>query len=178
MKKYLLAVVAPLFLFCMSCNNKAGDDKIGDDKMSDQAEKNIAASHVVADAFQTGDISKIDSVVASDFVDHTERGDMGRDSLKAMITMMHATNKDMKMETIKDLADDEYVFSWLRFTGTSDGSMGMPAGPYDMSSIEVVRFKDGKAVEHWGFMEMRDMMKMMQQHKPMLDNKKDTTKKK
>lgn len=158
MKKYLLAVVASLFLFCMSCNNKAGDDK-----MSGQVEKNIAASHVVSDAFQTGDISKIDSVVASDFVDHTERGDMGRDSLKAMITMWHGASKDAKMEIIKELADDEYVFSWMRFTGTSDGSMGMPAGPYDMRSIEVVRFKDGKAVEHWGFMEPREMMKWMQQ---------------
>ena len=86
MKKSLLAISSCLFLFCMSCNNKAGDDKMGGGKMSDQAEKNIAASHVVSDAFQSGDISKIDSVVASDFVDHTERGDMGRDSLKAMIT--------------------------------------------------------------------------------------------
>ena len=173
MKKYLLAISSCLFLFCMSCNNKAGDDKMGAGKMSDQAEKNIAASHVVSDAFQSGDISKIDSVVASDFVDHTERGDMGRDSLKAMITAIHATHKDMKAEIIKDLADDEYVFSWMRFTGTSDGSMGMPAGPYDMRSIEVVRFKDGKAVEHWGFMEPREMMKWMQQMPAM-----DTTKKK
>ena len=77
------------------------------------------------------------------------------------------------LEIIKELADDEYVFSWMRFTGSSDGSMGMPAGPYDMKSIEVVRFKDGKAVEHWGFMEPREMMKMMQQMPAM-----DTTKKK
>lgn len=172
MKKYFLAVSACLFLFCVSCNNKAGDDKAGDDKMSGQAEKNLAASHIVVDAFQTGDISKIDSAVASDFVDHTERGDMGRDSLKAMIKMWHGASKDAKTEIIKELADDEYVFSWMRFTGSSDGSMGMPAGPYDMKSIEVVRFKDGKAVEHWGFMEPREMMKMMAQM-PM-----DTTKKK
>ena len=39
--------------------------------------------------------------------------------------------------------------------------MGMPNGPYDMKSIEVAKFKDGKAVEHWGFMDMQDMMKMM-----------------
>jgi predicted SnoaL-like aldol condensation-catalyzing enzyme len=172
MKKYLLAISSCLFLLCISCDNKADDDKAGDDKISDQAEKNIAASHVVSDAFQSGDISKIDSVIASDFVDHTDRGDMGRDSLKAMIKMWHGASKDPKTEIIKELADDEYVFSWMRFTGSSDGSMGMPAGPYDMRSIEVVRFKDGKAVEHWGFMEPREMMKMMQQM-PM-----DTTKKK
>jgi predicted SnoaL-like aldol condensation-catalyzing enzyme len=173
MKKYLLAATCYLALVCISCNNKAGDDTMGETKTSDQAEKNAAASHVVADAFQTGDVSKIDSVVASDFVDHTDRGDMGRDSLKSMIKMWKAASKDAKYEIIKELADDEYVFSWMRFTGSSDGSMGMPAGPYDMTSIEVVRFKDGKAVEHWGFMEPREMMKMMQ-HMP----KMDTTKKK
>jgi predicted ester cyclase len=64
---------------------------------------------------------------------------------------------------VKDLADNEYVFSWMRFTGTSNGSMGMPAGPYDMKSIEVARFKDGKIVEHWTFMDMQDVMKMMGQ---------------
>jgi predicted SnoaL-like aldol condensation-catalyzing enzyme len=172
MKKYLFAVSSGLFLFCMSCNNPAGDTKTGDNKLSEQAEKNLAASHIVVDAFQTGDISKIDSAIASDFVDHTERGDMGRDSLKSMIKMWHGASKDAKTEIIKELADDEYVFSWMRFSGSSDGSMGMPAGPYDMRSIEVVRFKDGKAVEHWGFMEPREMMKMMQKM-PM-----DTTKKK
>ena len=75
--------------------------------------------------------------------------------------MWHGASKDAKAEIIKELADDDYVFSWMRFTGSSDGSMGMPAGPYDMTSIEVVKFKDGKAVEHWGFMEPREMMKMM-----------------
>jgi len=55
----------------------------------------------------------------------------------------------------------------------------MPKGPFDMHSIEVSRFKDGKAVEHWSYVDMGEMMKMMPQMKPM-DNKMsaDTTKKK
>lgn len=172
MKKYLLAISFCFAFFCMSCNNKADDSNTSDNKMSAQAEKNVAASHVVSDAFGSGDVSKIDSAVASDFVDHTDRGDMGRDSLKAMIKMVHATNKDMKMEIIKELADDEYVFSLMRFTGTSDGTM-MPPGPYDMQALQVVKFKDGKAVEHWEYMEPREMMKMMPPQPKI-----DTTKKK
>ncbi len=43
------------------------------------AEKNLAASHIVNAAFQTGDISKIDDAIAADFVDHSDRGDMNRD---------------------------------------------------------------------------------------------------
>ena len=171
MKKFSFLISAALCFF-ISCSDKEENDDI-----SDKAKKNIEAVHVVSKAFQTGDTSGIDAVVASDFVDHTERGDMGRDSLKAMITMMHVVNKDMKMEIIKELADDDYVFSWVRYTGTSDGSMGMPKGPYDMTAIEVIKFKDGLCAEHWGFMEPREMMKMMGTPQPPMEGKMDTTKK-
>jgi predicted SnoaL-like aldol condensation-catalyzing enzyme len=157
MKKILLILFAGLICCCISekTASQAKDNSL--------IKKNLAASHAVIKAFDTGDPSMIDNVVASDFVDHTDRGDKNRDSLKAMIVAWKADSKDSKTEIIKELADHEYVFSWLRFTGTTSGTMGMPAGPYNMTSIEVVRFKDGKAVEHWGFMELREMMKMMPQ---------------
>lgn len=139
-------------------------------------QKNLAASNTITKAFETGDVSSIDSVVSEDFVDHTDSGDMkGRDSIKAMIKMIHTSFKDMKSEKIHELADDDYVYSWMRYTGTSDGSMGMPVGPYKMSSIEVSKYKDGKAIEHWNFMDMQDVMKMMPQ--PNM-NAMDSTKKK
>ncbi len=86
------------------------------------------------------------------------------------------------MEVIKELADDDYVMSWMKFSGTSDGSMGMPKGPFNMEAIEVEKFKDGMAIEHWEFMTMAEMMKMMgsqpgMDHKMMDDKKMDTTKK-
>ena len=145
--------------------------------MSEAAKKNVDAFNTVSDAFTSGDVSKIDSVVASDFVDHGGmHGDGNRDSLKAAIAMV-SMDKTAKTETKLQLANDDYVAGWLHMTGTSDGSMGAPAGtPYDMSSIELVKFKDGKAVEHWSFMTMADMMKMMPQSG--MDNKMDTTKKK
>ena len=164
MKKYLFILSAGFICLLNSCSDKK--EGAG---MSDKAKKNLEAFHVVDSAFQTGNTSRIDEVVASDFVDHTNKGDMGRDSLKAMITMMKNSGSNMKSEVKKALADDEYVMAWMRWTGTSDGSMGMPVGPFDMSAIEVVRFKDGKAVEHWSFMEAREMMKMMPPPSPAPD---------
>jgi len=159
MKKLLIILSAGAICCFTSCGSKKDE---GSGVMSDKAKANIAASHVVSDAFTSGDVSKIDDVIAKDFVDHTDMGDkVGPDSLKANITMMHNMNKDMKMETIKDMADDDYVFSWEKFSGTSDGSMGMPKGPYEMTAIEAIKFKDGKAIEHWSFMEPREVMKMM-----------------
>ena len=157
MKKILFVLSASISCLLFACNEKASDNG----GMSDTTRKNLNAFHAVSDAFQTGDISHVDSVVASDFVDHTPKGDRNRDSLKSMILMMKNAGT-MKTEIKKEFADDEYVMAWMHWTGTSNGTMpDMPAGPIDMNGVEVVRFKDGKAVEHWAFMDARDMMKMM-----------------
>lgn len=162
MKKILFASYAAFLCFLISCSNDKSSTSSSSETTSSQAQKNLDASHIVSKAFETGDASQIDSAVAADFVDHNEHGGTGnRDSLKAMIVMMHKEDPNGKMETVKELADDDYVFALMHFSGTSNGSMGMPAGPYDMHAIEVVRFKDGMAVEHWAYMQPAEMMKMM-----------------
>ena len=174
MKKFLFILSVGATCFLISCNN---EKKEGEGGVSETAKKNTDAFNTVSDAFKSGDITKIDSVVASDFVDHSGmHGDGNRDSLKAMITMM-SMDKTAKSETKLELANDDYVAGWLHMTGTNDGSMGPKGTPYDMSGIELVKFKDGKAIEHWSFMSMADMMKMMPQ--PGMNNKMmDSTKKK
>ena len=174
MKKFLFILSVGAICFLISCNN---EKKEGEGGVSDAAKKNMDAFNTVSDAFKSGDISKIDSVVASDFVDHSGmHGDGNRDSLKAMVTMM-SMDKTAKSETKLELANDDYVAGWLHMTGTNDGNMGPKGTPYDMSTFELVKFKDGKAIEHWGFMSTGDVMKMMPQ--PGMGNKMmDSTKKK
>ena len=173
MKTILLAAFAGLLCTWISCDSRT-ESTTADNNNKEQEQKNIAASDVVMKAFQTGDVSGIDSVIADDFVDHTDRGDKtGSDSLKAMVNFVRANFKDMKFDKVRDVADGDYVYSWVNYSGTSDGSMGMPKGPYKMGTIELSKFKDGKAVEHWSFVDMQDMMKMMPQ--PAMNNM-DTTK--
>src|SRR5688572_14254150 len=113
---FFFAMIA-LLLFGTSCNNEKAETAGG---LSATAQKNLDAFHAVAKAFETGDISQIDSVVASDFRDHRPYGDvMGPDSLKTMITMMKNSGT-MKSEIKKEFADDEYVMAWIRWTGTSN----------------------------------------------------------
>jgi predicted SnoaL-like aldol condensation-catalyzing enzyme len=148
MKKIFL-LVAGTSLLVASCTTKSGDDATA---------KNLEVARKVSNAFTTGDTTGIRDVVADDFVDHGMRGETNRDSLMLMIRMAKEAN--MKMETVRELADGDYVYQWIRFSGISDGKE-MPAGPFDFTEIEAIRFKDGKCVEHWAFMEPRDMMKMM-----------------
>ena len=163
MKKILLFIIGGLPFAFITCNNatESSTASAPPSTTPSMAEQNLASSKIVTNAFQTGDISKIDSAVAADFVDHTDRGDVGRDSLKKMITEVHKQFPDMKTEVTREVADNDYVFSLMRFTGTSNGQMDMPKGPYDMHAVQVVRFKDGKAVEHWEYMQPEEMMKMM-----------------
>lgn len=161
MKKLLFGAIAGLFCICTSCND-AKTDTANNNGNNGDAQKNLAASQTITKAFQTGDVSGIDSVVADDFLDHTDRGDKtGRDSLKAAVKWMKENLKDMKTQTVREVADGDHVWSWMRYTGTSDGAMGMPKGPYDIQIVELAKFKDGKAIEHWSFMEMQDMQDMM-----------------
>jgi predicted SnoaL-like aldol condensation-catalyzing enzyme len=170
MQKTLFLALCCGLLAITSCGDKkdsttssTAENKSVDHEMSTGDKAKLDAYNTVSNAFQTGDVSKIDGVVAEDFLDHGDMKDVkGRDSLKAFIVAMHAKMKDAKSETINQVVSGDYVYSWMRYTGTSDGSMGMPAGPYDMSAIELVKFNnDNKAIEHWAFMEMREMMKMM-----------------
>lgn len=175
MRKILFAAAAGLLFIFTACN----DEKTGtsDNGNTTEEQKNLAASQTISKAFGTGDVSSIDSVVADDFLDHTDRGDKkGRDSLKAAIKWIKENMKDAKMETIREVAEGDYVWSWMRYTGTSDGGMGMPSGPYDMQAIELAKFKDGKAIEHWSFMEVQDMMAMMPPPPPTATMQSDSTK--
>jgi predicted SnoaL-like aldol condensation-catalyzing enzyme len=75
---------------------------------------------------------------------------------------------DMKSSNTRSLADDECIFTWAAISGNMGGK------PVTMSSIDVSKFKDGKAVEHWMYMDPKDMIAMM----PAAPSPADTTVKK
>jgi predicted SnoaL-like aldol condensation-catalyzing enzyme len=53
----------------------------------------------------------------------------------------------------------------MRYSGVSHGEIGIPDGPYETHTMEVVRFKNGLIVEHWSYMELRDIAKFIPQMK-------------
>jgi predicted ester cyclase len=179
MREILLPVCAFCFFGISSCNS-GPDTKVASATMSTQAQKNVDADKMITEAFKTGDANKLDSAVSTDFVDHTDMGDKkGIDSLKNGVNMVHNQFKDMKMELKRQWADDDYVVDWVRYTGTNPTPMmGMPAGPYDIKGMEVSRFSNGKAVEHWFFYDNQMVMGWMKGMQGMGANMMDSTKKK
>jgi predicted ester cyclase len=157
MKKILSIAGIALFGFITSCQDSGG--------LSAKAKKNLEANHGIIKAFDTKDFSKLEDYMAEDFVDHAgETGPIkGLANARAEFEKMVAHMEPGKTEIILELANDDYVMSWLRFTGTlKEDMMGKKAGErYDMEAIELSKYKDGKAIEHWTFIQPAEMMKMM-----------------
>ena len=168
MKKFLIIISAGFICLLSSCNSKKEESG-----MSDKAKKNLEANAAITKMFETGDWSKVGDYIAADGIDHTGMtGEVkGLDSLKAEFVMMGNMMSDMKNEVVKEFADDDYVMSWMKesWTMKADG-MGMKAGDkMNVNAIEVSKFKDGKSTDHWGFISMTDMMKMMPPPPPAKD---------
>jgi predicted ester cyclase len=130
-----------------------------------------AKSRAVYKAIESGDVSGLDSIIAKDIDDHDMGGVKGLDSVKARLGDIHNHFSDLKFDVISQASNGDYHFTMLTFSGTpKDNSMGMePGKSFSMKGVDVVRIKDGKAVEHWGFTDNAEMMKMSQSMMPARD---------
>lgn len=153
MKKIFLALSALFCCYLIACNDNSNS---GNDK-------NLSASRDIFKGIETGDTNKLASI-APDAVDHA--GPMGEvtngDSIKAMLTQIHNHVKDLKIEILNDVSSGDYVYTWNKWSGTAlDSSMGFAANqPFNTSGVDIVKFRDGKAVEHWGFLDQKDVNAM------------------
>lgn len=157
MKKQFFYLAIPLSVLLVSCNDGAAGP-------SAVTQKNLDADKGIRDAIANKDFGKLDAYIAPDAIDHSgDHGDVrGLDSIKAQIAEWRAM-ADEKTEMIKELADDDYTMAWQQARGKYlTTGYGHKAGDsFDIQEVEVVRYKDGKAVEHWTMMPPADVMKMM-----------------
>ena len=137
MKKLLISI--SFFLLFAICINKSYAQV---ETNQQQRQKNIEADNILLNAFSTGDVTKLDAVIAADFLNHAGTDKVGLDSLKAMIRGFHQRVPNVKMEVIRQFADEGYVSDWVRFSG-SNGTV--------IEGMEVTRYANGKAIEHWFF---------------------------
>ncbi len=111
-----------------------------------------------------GNIDAIDKYVSADMVEHTmvpPGTPKGRDGVKAYFTMMREAFPDLHATPLIVLADGDKVFFSGTWEGTQKGKfMGKPASNKKLTwtVADVIRVVDDKAVEHWGWDDMIEMM--------------------
>ena len=133
------------------------------------SEQNKAIVRRFFEVFQTGDLSTLDEVLASNFVDHNPFPDQqpGPAGMKELIGGMRATfpppPPDMNVTVDDMIGDGDKVVTRWTGSGTHQGDfMGVPASgnKVTVTGIGIDRIEGGQVVEHW---EQFDAMGMMQQ---------------
>lgn len=121
-----------------------------------QAEANKATFRRFMEAFNQGDTTVVDSFVTENIVDHSPMPGLapGRAGLNQIVVALHAGFPDLKM-TVEDIvADGDKVWAYSTTSGTMKGMfMSMkPTGKAmtNVQGFDLVRFENGKMVEHWG----------------------------
>ncbi len=100
--------------------------------------------------FNTGDLSELTSVVATDYVDHQGVGQgplLGVDGFAGVVRLSRERHPELSVDVdeLHDIGD--VVVAKLNW---SEPSPGTAANVTYRRTIEVVRFTEGLAVEHWG----------------------------
>ena len=131
--------------------------------MSEQ--NKIAIRRFYDEVFNAGTVGLVDELCAPDFVDHEEFPGLtaDREGVKQFVTMMRIAFPDLRMEVHDLIAEGDRVAARITMSGTQRGEfMGLPASgkSFSVTTIDIVRLKDAKVVEHWG---ATDTAKMMEQ---------------
>ncbi len=110
-----------------------------------------------------GNANVLDEVGIPDGIDHTipEGMPQGRESAKKMLTDMLTAFPDLRYRVEDEIAEGDLVVERSTGTGTMKGPwMGFqPTGrKASWTEIHILRFRDGKIVEHWGNLDMATMM--------------------
>jgi predicted ester cyclase len=123
-----------------------------------------AVRRLLTEGFGGGDLKVVDDYVAADFEEH-QNGAQGHgpEAVKRVITGLHDSLSEMHMDIQSIVADGDIVWTRVRAQGVNTKPiMGRPATGKSMAIdvIDVIRFSDGKMVEHWG---VADRLGMLQQ---------------
>lgn len=130
------------------------------------SEENIAIMRQIYDEVITkGNIDLIDELMSADFVEFAELPGIPptREGVKMFMTAVNNAFPDFTADVADIFASGDKVVARGRFTGTHNGEfMDLPAtgNPVSVEFIDIIEFRDSKAVAHWGLM---DTMALMEQ---------------
>jgi steroid delta-isomerase-like uncharacterized protein len=129
-------------------------------------EENKALVRRVIEAFNKGDVSVLDELVAKDWIYHTSRGQEvlhGIEAYKQVVTLVRKSFPDFNISIEDMVAEGDKVTYRFTMSGTFKGEYrGFPPNnkKFLVWAIIIERIVDGKIVETW---ERHDPLSMMHQ---------------
>lgn len=121
----------------------------------DKSEQNKTNTRKMYVAFETGDSAVLPRYVASNYTEHSPDSAIkapGLEGLKESVVRHYTTATKMKMTILNMAADRDVVMVHVNI---SDTDASPDKDPKDLTGgingVDVFRFENGKAVEHWGY---------------------------
>jgi predicted ester cyclase len=123
-----------------------------------------AARRLLNAAFSCGDLAVIDEIAAPDCIEHQEGAQAkGPDAVRRSAAGLRASFPDLELRVDDIAADRDMVWARVRARGTDTGGVaGRPPSGRNIEAyvIDVMRFHDGKMVEHWGVADRLGMLRL------------------
>jgi steroid delta-isomerase-like uncharacterized protein len=133
--------------------------------MSEATDNKARFRRTYEELLNQGILEVADELIAPDFINHEAPPgmDRGPESMRALANMLRTAFPDLHFAIEDLIAEGDTVAGRLTMNGTHTGPlMGMPptGRAVRQAHMHFIRFRDGKAIEHWG---LRDDMGMMRQ---------------
>jgi steroid delta-isomerase-like uncharacterized protein len=132
--------------------------------MSDQ---NKASARTFFDVFNSGEVQRLDEIMAPGWVDHDTQNPFAEEGLegtKKVIRMYREAFPDLRIMVEEQIAEGDKVVTRWTATGTHQGDlMGVSATGKNstVTGISIDRFENGKIVEGWNNWDTLGMLQQL-----------------
>jgi predicted ester cyclase len=120
---------------------------------------------LIEEGFSKGDVTVFDKHTSQDFVEHQYGfSPPGVEGVKNAIKNLHSAFTDFSMVIEDMVINDNKVWGRMTARGTQTGQFGPmpPTGKtFDITVIDIMHFKDGKLIEHWGVPDRLGLMEQL-----------------
>ena len=118
------------------------------------------------EALNEGKVDVVDEVISSDYVEHSlyPGYPATRDGLKSFIRDFRSAIPDLRYRVDREISEGDFVVQQVTGSGTPQHEfLGLPATGKSATwqEIHIVRVSGGKAVEHWGLVDMIGVMQQL-----------------
>jgi predicted ester cyclase len=115
-----------------------------------------------------GDETTLHELVAPDLVNRTPmtadpKG--GPAEVKEIFDMLHGALNGFTVKVLDQFAEGDKVMTYKTFRGRHTGTLfGVPPTGHEVefAVMDIVRFRDGQIVEHWGLVDQAGLMAQLQ----------------
>ena len=143
----------------------AAETADGTDRSGSATERNRALARAEFEIWGTGEVDRLDEVVAADVIHHDLHDPHAADGLAGLKTSIRETRdrfSDFEITVLDQLAEDDRVATrWRATMVAAESASATDSGPLTMDGITIERFADGRVVESWRSMDRLGLLQKL-----------------